>query len=390
MLDRAWGRRVILTEDQVINAVATIGGRLNDAAWGRASWADVCKCFADAMPGSVPIIRNIDLNRRAMNSLFVEGMEPHLIASYHERYFTLDPWMNFIEGMAHGQISISEREHPSSSFRNSEFYNDWLAFQDSLKAATGIRIDVDAGNAVVVCWHYKVGQASLLDSLAAEMLNRLKPDLINAVRSAAMLRHGLERTPKLGHLIEHIAGGAILIDATRQICEANCEATTAMERGELYSGASQVLTLRDQTAQRWLEDNLSRLLASQDRQSVSRTFQQNGKVLRIIMTRAYDYGERQSALLIRPRPYVLVVIKSLTGNSVQLDIEALRLAFALSGAEAKLCELLVNGLSLAEAAEQLHISLGTVRQRTKALFHKTGTHRQGELIALATHFAATS
>lgn len=339
------------------------------------------------MPGSIPIIRNIDLSKRVINSLFVEGLEAHHIASYRKHYAKVDPWMAYIDMMEHGQISISERDHPSSSFRNSEFYSDWLAFQDRLKAATGMRIDVDANNAVIICWHYKVGQASLLDKLAAEMLDRLKPGLIDAVRSAAMLRHGLEKSPKLGPMIERIAGGAILVDATRQIVEANHEAVNAMDVGDIYSGAGQLLTLRDPAAQRWLEEMLSLLLAGKDRQGATATFQQRDKVVRISMTRAHDYSGVDYALLIRPRPHVLVAIKSLTGNMVQLDAEELLLAFGLSKAETNLCEFLVNGFSLAEIARQLNISEGTVRQRTKSVFQKTGTHRQGELIALVMHFA---
>lgn len=319
--------------------------------------------------------------------MFVEGIEPEHIASYRARYAAVDPWMALVEATQHGQIRTTESCHPSSSFRDSEFYSGWLAPQDNLKAATGIRIDIDARNAVVMCWHYTVEQAPLLDGPVAMVLERLKPHLIDAVRSAAMLRHGLEQSPRLGRLIERIGGGAMLVDAKRRIREANAEAGTAMAAGEIYSGNCGVLTLRDPAAQRWLEDVVTRLLAGQEVQTTVATFRTSDKIFRTSVTRAPDHEGPGFALLVHPRPHVLVVIRSLPGGSLQLDAEALRLAFGLSGAETHLCEFLANGFSLVETARFLHISEGTVRQRAKAVFQKTGTHRQGELIALVSHFA---
>jgi DNA-binding CsgD family transcriptional regulator len=83
-----------------------------------------------------------------------------------------------------------------------------------------------------------------------------------------------------------------------------------------------------------------------------------------------------------------VVVHLLVGTSLRLDGSGLRLAFGLSGAETRLCEILVNGRSLAEAADMLHISEGTARQRIKTIFQKTGVHRQGQLIALVSRFSA--
>ena len=148
-----------------------------------------------------------------------------------------------------------------------------------------------------------------------------------------------------------------------------------------------MLALRDPAAQRWLEEAVTRLLSGQEMQTTVATFRNYTKVFRISATRALDYGGPDFALLVHPRPHILVVIRSLTGGTLQLDAEALQLAFGLSGAETNLCQLLVNGYSLIETARLLHISEGTVRQRAKAVFQKTGTHRQGELIALVSHFA---
>jgi DNA-binding CsgD family transcriptional regulator len=56
--------------------------------------------------------------------------------------------------------------------------------------------------------------------------------------------------------------------------------------------------------------------------------------------------------------------------------------FGLTPAEARLTSILAEGASLEQAAEELRIGRETARTQLKAVFAKTGTHRQGELVAV--------
>jgi DNA-binding CsgD family transcriptional regulator len=57
-------------------------------------------------------------------------------------------------------------------------------------------------------------------------------------------------------------------------------------------------------------------------------------------------------------------------------------AFGLTPAEARLASIIAEGLNPERAAEELSISKITARNQLKAIFAKTATHRQGELVAL--------
>jgi DNA-binding CsgD family transcriptional regulator len=63
--------------------------------------------------------------------------------------------------------------------------------------------------------------------------------------------------------------------------------------------------------------------------------------------------------------------------------EALSQTFRLWLAEARLASLLATGISLEQAADELGLAHETVRNQLKAVFAKTATHRQGELVALS-------
>jgi DNA-binding CsgD family transcriptional regulator len=56
--------------------------------------------------------------------------------------------------------------------------------------------------------------------------------------------------------------------------------------------------------------------------------------------------------------------------------------FCLTPSEAKLACVIARGASPYSAARELHISKETARNQLKAVFAKTGTHRQSELVAL--------
>jgi DNA-binding CsgD family transcriptional regulator len=64
------------------------------------------------------------------------------------------------------------------------------------------------------------------------------------------------------------------------------------------------------------------------------------------------------------------------------DVGLLRRIFGLTSAEARLASLVGVGLSPNAAAAQIGISHETARSQLKAIFGKTETHRQAELVAL--------
>jgi DNA-binding CsgD family transcriptional regulator len=56
--------------------------------------------------------------------------------------------------------------------------------------------------------------------------------------------------------------------------------------------------------------------------------------------------------------------------------------FSLSPAEARVAAMVAAGSSPEEIADELLVTRETVRNQIKAIFGKTGTHRQNELAAL--------
>ncbi|WP_265516494.1 helix-turn-helix transcriptional regulator [Nitratireductor luteus] len=77
----------------------------------------------------------------------------------------------------------------------------------------------------------------------------------------------------------------------------------------------------------------------------------------------------------------LLLVTDLDRRAV-LPEERLRKLFNLTASEAAVAARIAAGSDLRRIAESLEIATGTARNHLKAIFSKTGTHRQSELVAL--------
>ena len=103
--------------------------------------------------------------------------------------------------------------------------------------------------------------------------------------------------------------------------------------------------------------------------------------------------EKKQPVVIRPMPIPSAARSPFLGARILLTLLDLELQpapepamlsalFSLTRAERRLARLVVKGLSPQQAAKELQLSESTVRNQLKAIFTKTGKHRQSELVAL--------
>jgi DNA-binding CsgD family transcriptional regulator len=125
--------------------------------------------------------------------------------------------------------------------------------------------------------------------------------------------------------------------------------------------------------------------------------------LRALLANAGAAAPRGGALAIPrkpPRPPLTLLVAPLGGRAGQAEgsvkavfisardrgqetgEEHLRRLYDLTPTEAALASLLVQGMSLKDAAAELNVAENTARTHLKRIFDKTDTHRQGELVGL--------
>jgi len=86
-----------------------------------------------------------------------------------------------------------------------------------------------------------------------------------------------------------------------------------------------------------------------------------------------------SHMLTEVSPCALIFISDPEGRPAS-RATILSALYQLTPAECRLADLLLEGLDLADSAECMRVATGTGRFMLKSVFHKTGTHRQSELM----------
>jgi DNA-binding CsgD family transcriptional regulator len=140
------------------------------------------------------------------------------------------------------------------------------------------------------------------------------------------------------------------------------------------------LWVRDQKARRALDTFIDQLRARPDTAVLPAApivVQRQAKRPLLVRILPIDGAARSPFLGAR----ALLVLSDFSKKRV-VPADLLGAAFGLSPAEAKLTAIIAKGYSLDEAAEQLSIARETARNQLKAVFAKTNTHRQSELVAL--------
>lgn len=192
----------------------------------------------------------------------------------------------------------------------------------------------------------------------------------------------------LHHLLDTLGWPALLLDAERTVVAAN-PAAGRLRRDVLVIDGGR-LTCEDAASDQRLARVVGRLFGR--REGSRSTARRRRRTLglmnltrdRIVFVTAarLEFAPQEQG---GPGPLVLVTVHD-PQTPLRLDTDGLADLFALSPAELRVAEVLVDGHSPAAAARLLSLSEGTVRTHLRAIFRKTGTHRQAELVRLLTRF----
>ncbi len=183
-----------------------------------------------------------------------------------------------------------------------------------------------------------------------------------------------QRLAALGHcLLQRLETPLFVTDADGAVLEANPAATRRIERREgLWLDAGGRLALRQ--GGRWVP--LSKWQAEVAAgQEVTLPLEVDGAPLQIVL-RAMNAGD----LGADPQGgcWLLATIErvQLTRN------DAMRRRFRFTRTQARLAEMLCEGMRPTHAAEALGVKISTVRTHVGQMYEKTGTHTQAQLVAL--------
>lgn len=181
--------------------------------------------------------------------------------------------------------------------------------------------------------------------------------------------------------LNHIRQPALGIDRNGFVLMAN-DCADQLFDDDIYIRDRRIL-VRDRQASQLLDRVVDRLRVTSDLAAVPAepiVIRRERKVPVVVRVLPIHGGARTPFLGARAL-LTLVPLEPASGPTPAL----LARAFGLTPAEARLAATIAQGKAPEQVAEELGIARTTVRNQLRAIFSKTNTHRQSELVALLAH-----
>jgi DNA-binding CsgD family transcriptional regulator/PAS domain-containing protein len=309
--------------------------------------------------------------------------------AYLDHYQAIDPRLALLKSLQPGTVVASHQHFDDGYIQRSEFFQNFLA---PLGARHSLFCDLSAGRLSATFGIWRSAHRGPFEAEEIALFEAFVPHLQNAARLYHLTsRHLTSRPPQRQPLaltaLDNLGQAIAITDPVGQVIYVN-------------RAAARILSRRD-----GLAIERDRLAAGRSSET-ARLLALIGRVCQAMPDRAAD-DPKAGLILVHRRagrqPYsvsitplaseavpddgvakaaALVTLGNPDGESERLA-SALTGLFRLSGAEARLAAALVEGKRLVEIAADSDLRMPTLRTQLRAIFKKTGTTRQAELVRVA-------
>lgn len=346
-----------------------------EAALEPARWQEGLARFAELAHARSAVSVFGDLERRDVTILDSAGQPSEVIEAYNAHYFAQDPLVELAARTPVGTWMNDWRDAVDPGYARGEYYNEFMRHFDNHTVMANILVQQGP---LVSTISVQRGTGQPMFDRQDEL--RLAPVLPH-VQRAARLHFTVKRAGLEGQLaaaaLDGIAVPVLIVDSQARALLMNRSAehlcrrhpTLGIRHGRLVAANAPALdhAIAQATAN-------GRTRAS----GVLLTAPQPRDTLHLVVAPLAPNAAMAAAW---QRPLALVMALG-RGQAVPNLGPLLRSLFGLTAAETRVAWLVADGLTPAEVAERLQISLTTVRTQLKAVYFKTGVRRQAELSRL--------
>ena len=355
-------------------------GLIYEGASEPAGWRRFLERYSDAVRCTATSLLLYDADRRAGNIEVSARFDPAGLRKYNEYYVGVDPFPRHGRHLiVAGAVLAGASLCPDRVLERSEFYADFLRPMDAFHQFCGI-VSLDDSTASVIA-SLRPRRRGPFREEELSLLRTLMPHLQRALALHRRLGSLHSSAQSALSLLDRLPYGVVLLCADHRVVLINRYAKTIVDQAD-------GLTIRQGELRscNWDGNKRLQILIHGAVATSRRSGLHSGGAVNVVR----PSGRRPFRVLITPihgavfshltpQPGAVVFIVDPDGQ-FETPVQMLTQLFALSGAEARLAAMLLEDLSLREAAAELGVSLNTVRTQLKKLFEKTGTRRQGALI----------
>jgi DNA-binding CsgD family transcriptional regulator len=356
-----------------------------NAALDPSLWEQTLKQITTVAGGNSGALVVYDRQRGRLPQMFASNIDPVQTRKYVEYYCRLDPLAPIMHRAPAGSIVPCRAVTPEGE-RHGEFFNDWV-----LRSQVGDTIFVNVSDSADGPCTLAVGRPWSSEPFATPDVLRLVSLLAPHVQRAMQAQLGfgplsLIRDGALD-LVEHWRYGCVLVSLAGQVLYANRaanEIAAALDGLRLgTSGLRAALVAEDAALQRLIRQaciDTGQGPRGGGRLAISRRSGPKPYAVTVMPVRT-----SRAPFLNGPAAALVLIVDA--GLAAHLPPEDLQKLFDLTPAEAEVAVQVLRGHGLQYVADELRVTLSTVRVHLQRVFEKTGTHRQAELVRLLTELA---
>ena len=296
-------------------------------------------------------------------------------SSYEQHYHAHDEW--YCRGIKKplGWVNIGEELIDDTRFERTEFYTDWCRRIGVFRVmGASVQVDDILGSIGI----HGTRHGARFDEDDRKGLMRLLPHLQRAFQIHRRLQIAERNCTASLSLLDGLSIGVIIADPAGRVLFANPAAERALSAGRVLTACNGLLQ-----AYRHSETmRLQRAIGEAARTSAGEAGSAGG------LLRLNGHSGGAQSVLVAPlrtaqdrfgaeQPAVLVVFSE---AAAPVGEQALRLAFQLTPAEARLAVALMAGETLNTYCERNGITRNTAKTQLRQVFAKTRCSRQADLI----------
>lgn len=348
-----------------------------------AAWNDVMQLLNRSFPSSAQTFYLLHTEPRRIQPISLAGIEPKWVRSFNELYFSPDnPWIRLTERLHRpGVVRTTERlerftKDPGVLFRSS-YYNEWMRPQN-LKHNIGNTLLSERGLVANITL-FRPPDMPTFSAAEVRRFEELSTHMTRSLRMAMRLERPQD-CPTSAAIFDAMPQAIAVVDAQRHLLYANAAMESVLRRASGLGLRHGRIDATHAPAQQKFQDYVAAALNPEDPRSSGSgvLILPIGKPGHLELHAMPVIGRMARSLLSQP---TLLLMATEEAHSRSISRTAIGQLYGCTPAEARLAQLLAQGLGLRPAAQRMGVTYGTARGYLKAVFGKTGARTQSQLVA---------
>lgn len=349
-------------------------------------WPAVLAEIASTLDAKSGLIRTLDLRgRNSVLASHYHNLDDALQTEYCDGLVADDPYLEALGRRPAGRMVTNDGLIDLEAFRRTWFYQNYLGPLDNHFIVGGFVERDDEGRYMIIGFH-RHRRGAQFDRAQLGFVQELAPHVRRAVRLGRVLGHERHRADSAESALDALSVATLLLDRHGRLVHANDHGERLLRNGHglrLYNGQvvasdGELAGAVDTLIRRAVETAEGRARPAAESALLPAHESGMSNLLAVAVPIERPVSDLREHW---PGARVALYVGDLDDTGT-LRPEVLRTLYGLTAAEARLAIAVGRGRELPKLGEDWNVSTETLRSHLKAVFAKTGVHRQVDLVRL--------